>query len=133
MAIEELLPQDFQSNKPLFPEDRPIIEPVVKEEPKGLAYMQSMPVNRLIDMEICDMVNDRLELSKQWRRTRRLVWDKCWQHMKAIYDKAGKANWQATTFQPATSKVVEVIVANLHGAMFGADVPIEWQTRRQIS
>lgn len=88
------------------------------------------PVNIMVDQEIVGMVNSRKELSKVWRRTRRLIWDKAWQHMKGVYDTTNKALWQSTTFMPLTSKVVEIIVANLHNAIFGPEMPVEYQPRR---
>src|ERR1043165_1395724 len=89
-----------------------------------------MSKDQQVDMEIVGMVMGRYEMSKTWRRTRRLIWDKCWQHMKGIYDRANKAAWQSTTFMPLTSKVVEVIVSNLHSAALAPDMPVEWQTKR---
>lgn len=126
-----ILDSSMTELKPLFPEDRPDVQPMNEQRPKmSLPTLLKMPVNNLVDMEICDMVKSRYEASKTWRRVRRLVWDKCWQHMKGVYDKSNKANWQSTTFMHLTSKVVEVIVSNLHAAILGPDVPIEFQSRR---
>src|SRR5690349_15456783 len=114
----------FLDQQPMFPENRPA---VMQEPPKPA--MQAGPlggVSQLIDSEIAGMVNSRIDLSKQWRRTRRIIWDKCWQHMKGIYDNANKKAWQSTTFMPLTSKVVEVIASNLHSAILGPEMPIEW-------
>ena len=121
---------NFQSGNSLFPQDRPDIAPQGLTEPDKGVQAPIMSVNDAIDQEVAGMVMSRMELSKTWRRTRRLVWDKCWQHMKGIYDTANKAAWQSKTFMPLTSKVVEIIAANLHSAVFGPEVPIEYQTRR---
>lgn len=50
--------------------------------------------------------------------------------MKGSYDTSNKAPWQSKTFMPLTSKCVEVITANLYGALAQPETPIEWQTRR---
>lgn len=102
--------------------------PVPVQAPSNPYAMMSK--DQQVDMEIVGMVMGRYESSKTWRRTRRLIWDKCWQHMKGLYDKAGKAAWQSTTFMPLTSKVVEIITSNLHSACFAPEMPIEWQTKR---
>ena len=104
---------NFQSGNSLFPQDRPDIAPQGLTEPDKGVQAPIMSVNDAIDQEVAGMVMSRMELSKTWRRTRRLVWDKCWQHMKGIYDTANKAAWQSKTFMPLTSKVVEIIAANL--------------------
>src|SRR5438045_1986267 len=124
----------FQVRKPMFPDDRPDIQlqgltdPPQPKAPTNQYALLSK--DQQVDMEILSIVMSRYELSKQWRRMRRLIWDKCWQHMKANYDKTYKAAWQSTTFMPLTSKVVEVIVSNLHSAVFAPEMPIEWQTKR---
>jgi hypothetical protein len=122
---------NFTVRKPLFPEDRPDVLPTEpKEEPMTDAMKAAMTPDAVIDMEIAGMVTTRLESSKQWRRIYRLIWDKCWEHMKGRYDRSSKAAWQSTTFMPMTSKVVEVIVSNLHSALLSPEMPVEWQTRR---
>lgn len=125
-------PSTFNQREQLFPQDRPDI-PLGMDQPKPQEptnKYSGMPIDQQIDMEIVSTVMSRYELSKTNRRTRRLIWDKCWQNMKGIYDNAGKARWQSTTFMPLTSKVVEVIVSNLHSALFGPEMPVEWQTKR---
>lgn len=129
MLPNDTTPPNFQPTQNMFPSDRPDVMPQEEEKPK-LQVINHMPVDMMVDQEILDMVNSRVELSKNWRRNYRLVWDKCWQNMKAIYDRTGKSNWQSTTFMPMTSKVVEVIASNLHSAIFSPEMPIEWQTRR---
>lgn len=123
-------PSNFTVRQGLFPQDRPDVLPTEQPKPLNTNPLLSMAPNQLVDMEIVDMVNSRLELSKQWRRTRRIVWDKCWQHMKGIYDTANKAAWQSKTFMPLTSKVVEIITAKLHSTCFAPEMPVEYQTKR---
>lgn len=121
----------FTVRENMFPADRPDVEaPMLTREPMSPELMAFLPVDQLVDMEIVDMVNSRFELSRTWRRQWRIVWDKCWQNMKGVYDKANKATWQSSTFMPLTSKVVEVISSNLHSAVFSPEMPIEWQTKR---
>ena len=88
------------------------------------------PLSNMIDQEIVGMVRGRLEQSKTWRRTRRLIWDRCIQNLKAQYDGTGKETWQSRTFMPLTSKVVEIVTANMFQALLGPDMPVEYQTRR---
>lgn len=122
---------NFTVREPLFPDDRGYNEPPKQEvEPLTEVQRAVMDPAGMIDMEIVGMVKSRYENSKAWRRAWRIVWDKCWEHMKGRYDRTNKADWQSTTFMPMTSKVVEVIVSNLHSALLGPDVPIEWQTKR---
>lgn len=123
-------PESFQARQDVFPQDRPDLIETPPQRPNTLEQMLTASPSQLVDMEIVDMVNSRLELSKNWRRTRRIIWDKCWQNMKGIYDKTNKAGWQSTTFMPLTSKVVEIITANLHSAVFGPEMPVEFQTKR---
>jgi len=123
---QEVAPQ-FQEQQPMFPANRPDVQPSAPQRP---TIITPMGASQLVDREILDMVMGRYEVSKQWRRTRRLIWDKAWQHMKALYDKANKSSWQSTTFMPLTSKVVEVVFSNLFSAVLGVEVPVELQTRR---
>lgn len=126
-------PSNFTVRPSLFPADRPDVMPTPQEpvmQPMTDVKKLDLPVQMMVDMEIAGMVTSRMELSKQWRRTWRLVWDKCWQHMKGVYDTSNKATWQSRTFMPLTSKVVEVITANLHSAIFAPEMPIEYQTKR---
>lgn len=132
MLPNDQQPSNFQPTQNLFPSDRPDVMPTPQEPIKtiGPEVMKHFSVRSAVDMEIVDMVNSRLELSKNWRRNYRLVWDKAWQNMKGVYDRTGKAAWQSTTFMPLTSKVVEVITANIHSAVFSPEMPVEWQSRR---
>src|SRR6185436_5100917 len=124
-------PSSFTVRQGLFPQDRPDVLPTETPRPQmSEASKALLPVDQMVDMEIVGMVMSRLDLSKTWRRTRRIIWDKCWQHMKGVYDSANKSGWQSTTFMPLTSKVVEVITSNLHSAVFAPEMPIEWQTKR---
>ena len=129
--LNDQAPTSFNVRENLFPQDRPDLSP--PEPPKQALSeetMRGMSIDRLMDMEIAGMVTSRLELAKTARRPRRLVWDKCWQNMKGVYDKTAKAAWQSTTFMPLTSKVVEVIASNIHSAVFAPEMPIEYQTKR---
>lgn len=125
-------PDNFVEQKPMFPQQQP--DPSGQDEAQAPspnpASMLSRSVPDLIDMEVIDMVMGDYNASKEWRRQWRILWDKEWQHMKGIYDTANKAQWQSKTFMPLTSKVVEIIVSNLHSAVFGPDMPVEWQTKR---
>jgi hypothetical protein len=75
------------------------------------------------------MVRGRKTASKTHREQFRLIWDKCWEHMKQVYDTTGKEAWQSKTFQPDTPKVVETIVSNLHAALLTPNMPAEWQCK----
>lgn len=119
--------------QPLFPADRPTVPDTnqVDSTPRLSPPTMSMdPVSIMIDQEIVSMVTSRKEASKTWRRNYRLTWDRCWQHMKGQYDTTGKEPWQSKTHLPLTSKVVEIVTANLHQALLGPDMPVEYQTRR---
>ncbi len=123
---------NFTVNQGLFPSDRPDV-PMMGQVNDMVNPNPAPPImskSQAVDQEIIGMVTSRFELSRTWRRTRRLIWDKAWQHMKGIYDTSGKAQWQSRTFMPLTSKVVEVIVSNLHSAVFGPEMPVEYQTKR---
>lgn len=89
----------------------------------GLGDAMSMAM----DQEICSMVVMRQKASEYWRREKRLIWDRCWDHMKQIYDTTGKESWQSRMFMPETPKVVETICANLYQTSMGPHTPIEWQ------
>lgn len=131
---QQLSDNPQQSMLPVFPQDRPDVLPsdYVPSQPtmKAPPTMSMAPIDMLIDTEIVDMMNNREEISKQARRMRRLIWDKCWQHMKGVYDTTNKKAWQSKTHMPLTSKVVEVVTSNMHQALLGPDSPVEWQTRR---
>lgn len=85
-----------------------------------------------VDQEIRDMILKRKEASRTFFEPRKEVWDKCWNHYKQIYDKTNKEIWQSTTFIPASPKVAEIIVSNLHSALLGPDRPVEFQARKPI-
>lgn len=93
----------------------------------GAGQSLSDPMNMMMDQEICSMVVMRQKASEYWRREKRLVWDKCWDHMKQVYDTTGKESWQSRMFMPETPKVVETICANLYQTSMGPHTPIEWQ------
>lgn len=127
--MAELLDPSKTEMQPLFPnrESQLTAKQDLTGDSKKYAQMSE---SQLVDSEIAATVVNRFKSSMEWRMQKRLVWDKCWQHYKGVYDKTNKASWQTTTFQPATSKVVETIVANMHAAMMGPLVPIEYQSRR---
>lgn len=118
------------SFKPMFPDNRPDVDQAPVAPKMSASEILRRPVYNLIDMEIAGMVNERFEASKTWRRPWRLVWDQCWRNMKGVYNTNNKAAWQSTTHQPVTSRVVEVITANLTGALLGPESPVEWQSKR---
>lgn len=89
----------------------------------------SLPIQQLIDMEVIQMVVNRLQASENWRRPRRLKWDQAWLDYKQVYNAANKKPWQSTTFMPLINRSVEVITANMHGAVMGPEMPIEWTAR----
>jgi hypothetical protein len=120
-------PPNFQAQQPMFPQDRPPVMP--SQAPQAAPSLINQSVSQMLDQEISGMVMTRYDLSKTWRRPWRLIWDKCTQNMKAIYDATNKAAWQSRTFMPLTSKVVEVISANHYGALMGPETPVEWQTK----
>jgi hypothetical protein len=122
-------PSNFTVRQGLFPENRPDIQPQGLTLPPQPKVVPGITVDQAVDMEIVGLVISRLELSKTWRRQFRLVWDRCIQNRKGVYNNANKAAWQSTTFMPLTSKVIEVIKANLYGALAAPEVPIEYQSR----
>lgn len=125
-------PSGFTVNQGLFPENRPSVPMQGQVNDMVPPKEELKPINKshLVDQEIIGMVMTRMNVSREWRRPWRLLWDKAWQHMKGQYDTAGKAAWQSRTFMPLTSKVVEVIVSNLHSGVFGPEMPVEYQTKR---
>lgn len=89
------------------------------------------PTNQeLVDGEIRSMIHRRKEASRTWRASKKIIWDRCWNHYKQIYDKTNKEEWQSTTFIPASPKVAEVIASNMHSATLSPENPVEYQPRR---
>lgn len=86
----------------------------------------------MVDTEIRSMIQRRKEASRQWREEKRLIWDKCWNHYKQRYDSTNKEKWQSTTFIPASPKVAEVIISNMHSALLSPDKPVEYQARQPM-
>lgn len=74
------------------------------------------------------MVAQRFDLSKQARRNKWMIWNRCWDHYRGIYDASNKEPWQSKTFMPATFKVVETIVSNLHSMLMAPEMPAEWES-----
>lgn len=89
----------------------------------------AMPVDQMIEQEICSMVAGRKQASKTWREAKRLIWDKCWEHYKQVPDTTGKETWQSNVFQPDSVKVAETIASNLHAALLSPATPAEWQCK----
>jgi hypothetical protein len=102
-----------QNHEPQNPEQQPVISNEAQ-----------------VDIEIRDMINKRKLASKTWRDAKRLIWDKCYNHYKQIYDSTNKEAWQSTTFIPASPKVAEVIAANMHTALLAPDKPVEYQANQ---
>lgn len=115
----------------VYPMNRPAIpDSAFKQQPAtmnpGISGLPD-PLDYAMDMEIASMIAGRQKASEYWRREKRMVWDKCWDHMKQIYDATGKEPWQSRMFMPETPKVVETIVANLYQTAMGPHTPAEWQ------
>jgi hypothetical protein len=122
--------RDLAQMQSVFPDARAGAPTAPPERPAMPAEaIMAMPLDQLLNWEIVDMVVGRKRTSEDWRRPRRLIWDKCNDHYKQVYDASGKESWQAKCFQPATTKVVEIITANLVGAQMGPETPCEYQAR----
>lgn len=116
--------------EPLYPEQPGVFSEQSQEENKmNAGQLMSLPVDTLIDMEVAQMVAGRQRLSEDWRRPRRLKWDQAWLDYKQIYNNTNKQPWQSTTFMPLINRAVEVITANMHGAVMGPEMPVEWEAR----
>ncbi len=116
--------------EPVFEDVPPVAGEENQERMKMTAdEILSMPVDRLIDMEVIQMVVNRQNASEEWRRPRRLRWDQAWLDYKQIYNAANKKPWQSTTYMPLITRSVEVILANMHGAIMGPEAPTEWESR----
>lgn len=133
-SIEELL-RNATDIRPMYPASMPPMDSMASEQPAESSPEQisakfaAMPVEQMIEDEICAMVQGRKRASKTWRDAKQQIWDKCWEHMKQVYDTTGKEAWQSKTFQPDTPKVVETIGANLHAALLSPKMPAEWQCK----
>lgn len=86
----------------------------------------------IVDGEIMSMILKRKEASRTWKQPKKEKWDKCYNHYNQIYDKTNKEAWQSTTFIPASPKVAEVIISNMHSALLSPDRPVEYQARLPI-
>lgn len=124
--------QDMVSS--LIPTDRPSIPDALwqKQPEVPVNNFLKRPLEMVLEQEIVEMVVTRRRASEHWRREKRLIWDKCWDHYRNIYDRTGKENWQSVTFMPATAKVCETIAANLHGATVAPDMPVKYQANLQM-
>lgn len=116
--------------EPVFP-DVPALRSEQNQDQLKMTGEQilSMPIQQLIDLEVIQMVVNRHRASETWRRPKRLKWDQAWLDYKQIYNAANKKAWQSTTFMPLINRSVEVITANMHGAIMGPDMPVEWESR----
>jgi hypothetical protein len=126
--------EDPQAKAALMEEVYPDVTPAASEQNqdrlgRSKEEILTAPLDSLIDMEIASMVANRQRASEDWRRPRRMVWDQAWLDYKQVYNSTNKQSWQSTTYMPLITRSVEVIVANMHGAIMGPDVPIEWQSR----
>lgn len=99
-------------------------DPMQNLEPKPLSNQE------MVDSEIRSMILKRKEASRTWRAEKKNIWDKCWNHYKQIYDSTNKEPWQSTTFIPASPKVAEVIISNMHSATLSPENPVEYQPRQ---
>lgn len=88
-----------------------------------------VPIDTLIDQEVIGMVMDRQRVSENHRQQHRLVWDQAWRDYRQVPNRTGKKPWQSSMVMPLITKSVEVITANMHGAIMGVEMPIEWQSR----
>lgn len=126
---------DATAIKPMFPGSMPPMDSLASQQPPPANPMDlaakygAMGTEQMIEQEICSMVVGRKTSSRTHREQFRLIWDKCWEHMKQVYDTTGKEGWQSKTFQPDTPKVVETIVSNLHAALLTPNMPAEWQCK----
>jgi hypothetical protein len=107
-----------------------IMDQQPQEPTEGEAVGLSAP--QVVDDEIRTMILKRKEASREHRRPKMEIWDKCHKHYKQIYDTRNKESWQATTFIPASPKVAEVITSNMHSVHLAPDKPVEYQARRPI-
>lgn len=112
---------DLQSAFPELAQTTPIEPaPVPQEIPFGTSE---------VDTAVIEMVVSRKKASEDFRKSKKDVWDKCWEHFLQVYDGTGKEYWQSQRFWPETPKVVETIVANLHAAHLVPKIPAEWQVK----
>lgn len=85
-----------------------------------------------VDSEIRSMILKRKEASRVWRQPKKDIWDRCYNHYNQVYDTTNKEKWQSTTFIPASPKVAEVIISNMHSALLSPEKPVEYQARQSI-
>lgn len=111
---------------PMQPADQPT---TYQPAETGETDVVGVPLNQVIDLEIAQMVTSRQKASEQWRQPYRLEWDKATDHYEQKYDDAGKESWQAKTFQPMTTTLVERATASLHNMHMGPETPVEYQAR----
>lgn len=127
-ALQNLLPPSVTQYKSMLPDQRP---PARDDSPSLRNFspqqLATMPRNFGLNAEIAQMVAARFDLSKQARRNKWMIWNRCWDHYRGIYDSSNKEGWQSKTFMPATAKVVETIVSNLNNYLMAPEMPAEWE------
>lgn len=128
MADIELLDDPYKTaEQPIVEGDAPIsVGPGEYEDPEA---EKKETTSWSDEMEIVQMVVSRQKTSSDHFRSKRDIWDKCWDHYLQIYDGSGKESWQSRVFWPETPKVCETILANLHGALLSPKTPMEWQCK----
>lgn len=125
-----------EGGQSMYPMDRPEVPRSALATPQQEANpdetmnkYSNMPIEQMVWMEVASMVSDRKEASRQAREHKRVIWDKCWEHYRQVYDATGKENWQSKIFYPDTTKVIEIITAALSGALLSPETPVEWQCK----
>lgn len=125
--LQSLLPPSTGGFKSVFPDSRP---PARQDAPKrsfSPQQISNMPADFSLNSEIAQMVCNRFDLSKQARRNKWMIWNRCWDHYRGIYDASNKEPWQSKTFMPSTIKVVETIAANMYSSLMAPEMPAEWE------
>lgn len=122
---------EAQFNQPMNPEDQSqnTVQAGTYISEQTDTDVVGIPTDQKVDMEIIQMVTSRKQASEDWRKPYRLEWDEALNNYEQIYDSTNKETWQATTFQPMTTTMVERSTASLHGMSMGTDAPVEFQAR----
>lgn len=125
----EMFPPNTTQFQSMLPNNRPPAraddtQPMRQFSPRTIA---AMPMQQAMNAEVAQMVCHRFDISKQARRNKWMIWNKCWDHYRGIYDSSGKEGWQSKLFMPDTVKVVETILSNMHTALMAPDMPAEWE------
>jgi len=125
--LQALMPQGMAQMQSLLPDQRPPARQDAAATGRAFSVSALSGMESTLDAEIAQTVAHRLDLSKQARRNKWMIWNRIWDHYRGIYDSSGKEGWQSKTFMPATVKVVETIVANTHNMLMAPDMPAEWE------